>query len=514
MNKKKTRIFTILGEFFILSLSLSIVFLALSDARREHMLNRISVIAGIMLLWCLISFLNGKYFRGKVVNITTLFRRVLVSNFITLLIMAVVMIISGNFRYHSSILLATALIATMLELTLGSIYVAYKRAELQNIEEVEQIRIFDRPGDTDLIGEVAADTENGLTETTDREVVEALQNECGPELTASLLTIAGTKLKDKVAVLSSNDAADVSKLPLADYTYMFNLRRINDIPKLDTFLENINGRLADRAYLLCCVETKDQRKQRFLSKLPPLINYFLYTLDFVVMRVLPKFKPTIGIYNLLTKGENRVISRAEALGRISRAGFRIKNESVLEGLLCIEARKSGQPLPHDNNRHSTLIALQRVGKDGELIKVYKLRTMHPYSEYIQDYVYSLYDLKEGGKFNNDFRITSWGALARKAWLDEIPMLFNILRGEMKLIGVRPLSRHYFSLYRDEVQKKRIKHKPGLIPPYYADLPTNLDEIQDSEMRYLDRYEKSPFCTDFCYFWRSVRNILIRHARSQ
>ena len=132
-----------------------------------------------------------------------------------------------------------------------------------------------------------------------------------------------------------------------------------------------------------------------------------------------------------------------------------------------------------------MIALPRVGKEGKMIKVYKLRTMHPYSEYIQDYVYKLHDLQDGGKFKNDFRITSWGAVCRKIWLDELPMLINFLRGDMKLVGVRPLSKQYFELYREDVRERRIKYKPGLIPPFYADMPADLEEIQASELKYLD-----------------------------
>jgi lipopolysaccharide/colanic/teichoic acid biosynthesis glycosyltransferase len=163
--------------------------------------------------------------------------------------------------------------------------------------------------------------------------------------------------------------------------------------------------------------------------------------------------------------------------------------------------------------YGPLIALSRVGKSGEMIKVYKLRTMHPYSEFIQGYVYRLHDLQGGGKFKNDFRITSWGSICRKIWLDELPMLMNFLRGDMKLIGVRPLSRHYFELYRKDVQERRIKYKPGLIPPFYVDMPADLEEIQASELKYLDAYDSSPFYTDFRYFWISGWNILFRKARS-
>jgi lipopolysaccharide/colanic/teichoic acid biosynthesis glycosyltransferase len=163
--------------------------------------------------------------------------------------------------------------------------------------------------------------------------------------------------------------------------------------------------------------------------------------------------------------------------------------------------------------YGPLIALPRIGQDGKYIMVYKLRTMHPYSEFIQDYVYKLHDLQEGGKFKHDFRITSWGAVCRKIWLDELPMLINYFRGDMKLFGVRPLSKHYFELYSKEVQERRIKYKPGLIPPFYADMPADLEQIQASEMKYLDLYDKHPAYTDFRYFCKSWWNILFRKARS-
>ncbi len=84
---------------------------------------------------------------------------------------------------------------------------------------------------------------------------------------------------------------------------------------------------------------------------------------------------------------------------------------------------------------------------------------------------------------------------------------------MKIVGVRPLSKQYFDLYRKDVRERRIKYKPGLIPPFYADMPSDLVEIQESEMKYLDSYDKHPVSTDFRYFWKSSWNILFRKARS-
>jgi lipopolysaccharide/colanic/teichoic acid biosynthesis glycosyltransferase len=250
-----------------------------------------------------------------------------------------------------------------------------------------------------------------------------------------------------------------------------------------------------------------------LAKFPPVINYIFYTADFIVKRVFPKLRITRWLYLLLTRGNNVVISRAEALGRLSRAGFEITNESFINNQLFIEGRKNRVPLDSNGKNYGILISLPRVGRDGKMIKVYKMRTMHPYSEYIQDYVYNLHDLQEGGKFSNDFRITSWGAFSRKVWLDELPMLINFIKGDMKIVGVRPLSKQYFNLYSEEVRKRRVKFKPGLIPPFYYHMPQNLEEIQSSEMKYLDEYERRPLRTDIRYFFVSFWNIIFRHARS-
>ena len=216
----------------------------------------------------------------------------------------------------------------------------------------------------------------------------------------------------------------------------------------------------------------------------------------------------------LTEGKNAIISRAEALGRISRAGFKIKQEAFIGNLLFIEAKKYCAPLIINKEIYGPFITLPRIGKEGKVLKIYKLRTMYPYSEFIQDYVYKLSELQEGGKFKHDFRITSWGAFCRRIWLDELPMLINFLKGEVKLVGVRPLSKQYFNLYTPELQEKRIKYKPGLIPPFYRDMPTDIETIQASEFKYLNAYEKHPLETDFKYFYMSIWNIVARKARSK
>jgi lipopolysaccharide/colanic/teichoic acid biosynthesis glycosyltransferase len=196
------------------------------------------------------------------------------------------------------------------------------------------------------------------------------------------------------------------------------------------------------------------------------------------------------------------------------SGFEVINDCKVGSLTYVFARRVKQPEPIVKKSYGPLIKLKRLGKNGKVFDVYKMRTMHPYSEYLQAYIYDHYNLQKGGKFNNDIRINTLGGIMRKYFLDEIPMLLNLIRGEMKIVGVRPISNHYFSLYSAELQEKRLKTKPGLLPPFYADMPETMEEIQNSEMKYLIECEKNgTFVTDVKYLRKIIKNIIINKARS-
>ena len=164
---------------------------------------------------------------------------------------------------------------------------------------------------------------------------------------------------------------------------------------------------------------------------------------------------------------------------------------------------------------SPIAKLRRVGKDGKIITVYKFRTMYSYSEYLQEYVYKHRRLDKSGKFYHDYRVNTIGSFLRKTWLDELPMVVNMIKGEMKLVGVRPLSGQFFSLYSPEMQQLRIKTKPGLLPPLYyeKEQPETLEGIQESEKRYIEEYLRKPLRTDWKYFWGIVGNIFFHHKHS-
>ena len=514
MDVRKFRIITVFADICILAVAFLFMVWLKPASLRSVLPSHIPFFISLVLMWIIVSLTNGKMHRGKIINYATLFSRILTSNIIAISFTALFMYTIRDYNYSRTVVLGTAILATVLEFILGAIYISYKKAKLQDYEEYEKYKEYKKPSEYDLVqgSNGNGNGRNGKSDVNPR-IVYAIEKECGKEITQAILNMTSRKINDHTAVLSTTTEFNITGLAYENYDYIINLHKINDIKKLDDFLDSVNSKLRLRGYFFCCVETKDQRKKRILKKYPPLLNYIYYMADFIIKRVLPKLKFSRAVYFFLTRGENAVISRAEALGRMSRAGFRIRQESFIGNLLCIEAVKTGEPITGNDNIYGPLIALPRIGKDGKIIKVYKLRTMHPYSEYIQDYVYKMHDLQNGGKFKNDFRITSWGSFCRKIWLDELPMLINFMRGDMKLFGVRPLSKQYFELYREDVRDRRIKYKPGLIPPFYADMPDDLDAIQASEMKYLESYDKYPFLTDTRYLFKSSWNILFRKARS-
>lgn len=292
-----------------------------------------------------------------------------------------------------------------------------------------------------------------------------------------------------------------------------NEERVNDHRYLNKYFENINNKLKVGGIFKGNVETYSVRRKRILQKYPPLFNRIYLFFDTLLVRISPKLPLTKNLYFNITKGKGRVLSKAETYGRLYSCGFEFVEEEYKNNKVYFTFKKVKEPIFDNNPSYGFLIKLKRVGINGKPILVYKLRTMRPYSEYLQEYVFKKNNLKEGGKINNDFRISPHGKIMRKFWIDELPMIYNLLKGEMKLVGVRPLSDHYFSLYTKDLQALRIKNKPGLIPPFYVDMPLTLDEIIASEIKYLKAYENRPFYTDFTYFFRSLYNILIKKKRS-
>ena len=171
--------------------------------------------------------------------------------------------------------------------------------------------------------------------------------------------------------------------------------------------------------------------------------------------------------------------------------------------------KQGKPIVFVQNR---------VGKDNKSFRLYKFRTMEITAE--EDFHKSHYlDLAKGKqveptnsplepiRIENDDRITITGAFLRKASLDELPNVFNVLLGDMSLVGPRPLVGYESELYGD-YNLKRCSVLPGItgLAQVQGRLDLSLQERLYWDLRYI---EDKSFTNDLKIIYKTIASVLSR-----
>lgn len=142
-----------------------------------------------------------------------------------------------------------------------------------------------------------------------------------------------------------------------------------------------------------------------------------------------------------------------------------------------------------------LFRQKRPGKDAKIFEIYKFRTMKVETE------------RDGRKLSDMERMTKVGSVLRKTSIDELPQLFNIIKGEMSFIGPRPLLVEYLKYYSRE-QMRRHEVIPGISG--WAQVngrnATTWEERFKNDVWYVDNVS---FKLDFRIFFMTIYNILSR-----
>ena len=453
--------------------------------------------------WVSISYLLKRYRKLRTQTFLTLLTRLFNTIVITFTLFGGFILIQPASPYSENVLI-TILIGVFVTEYLSLFgYFAYRYAVQYDVPELHpEIRTSKKQPVTNLISEDA--------------ILERQQRIAGfaGKKVFDYLSIH-TRLNDSgTMVLTDLNLEELKKIETYEFSTFIQLKKLNNIREINKMLALINDKITDNGLIVLCYRTKSTTKQYIFRKYSKFTAFLIYNVYFLLHRVIPHFFLTKRLYYDITEGRHRILSKTEVLGRLNYCGFEIMKQAKVDDLNFVFARRVKDAEPLTNRYYGLLIKLRRCGKDGKMFNVYKFRTMHPYAEFLQQFVYQQNSLAEGGKFKKDIRVTTFGRIMRKYWIDELPMLLNLLKRDMKLVGVRPLSEHYFSLYDKELQEMRVKHKPGLLPPFYADLPKTLDEIQASEMNYLSQCEKNgQFVTDLKYFFLILKNIFFGKARS-
>lgn len=138
---------------------------------------------------------------------------------------------------------------------------------------------------------------------------------------------------------------------------------------------------------------------------------------------------------------------------------------------------------------------QRPGKDRKIFSLYKLRTMIVQTE------------RDGKPLSDMQRMTKSGRIIRKLSFDELPQIFNVLKGEMSFIGPRPLLVKYLPYYTPE-QMRRHDARPGISGWAQVNGRNELswDQKFERDVYYVDNI---CFSLDFKIFLMTIRNILCR-----
>ena len=152
------------------------------------------------------------------------------------------------------------------------------------------------------------------------------------------------------------------------------------------------------------------------------------------------------------------------------------------------------------SKGSVLVALKRVGESGEMFNLYKFRSMVADAHYMKEDLKKFNERGDGPlfKIKDDPRVTKPGKFLRKYSLDELPNFFNVLRGEMSVVGPRPHEPGEVSNYKNE-QKRLLTIKPGV---------TGLAQISGrSDLSFEEEAKLDMFYIESWNLWQDLKIIL-------
>lgn len=154
------------------------------------------------------------------------------------------------------------------------------------------------------------------------------------------------------------------------------------------------------------------------------------------------------------------------------------------------------------DRGTIFYLAKRRGKDGTIFNMYKLRSMKVNAPDIRN--------KDNSTFNSadDPRVTKIGKLMRKISVDELPQVFNILKGDMSWIGPRPVTTDRPLSEYDQKRKDRLKVKPGITGYTQAYYRNNIS--QEDKLALDAKYaQKVTFLGDLKIFFKTIETVVCR-----
>lgn len=161
-----------------------------------------------------------------------------------------------------------------------------------------------------------------------------------------------------------------------------------------------------------------------------------------------------------------------------------------------------------------------VGKNGEEIGIYKFRTMIKDADKYVSEILRPENIDHQGKIINDPRITRLGKFLRKYHLDELPQIYNVLKGDMRFVGIRPMEKEFWEQYPESIRQESLKHKPGFWGVNYSLSEKRSLKSKDTKSAhhgilrlYQLEYNKNPVQANTKFFLMGVYNKIIGKEHS-
>ncbi|MBK1703172.1 sugar transferase [Halochromatium glycolicum] len=278
---------------------------------------------------------------------------------------------------------------------------------------------------------------------------------------------------------------------------------LGDIKELSSILAQHS---VDEVYLTLPIKSCYEEIENVLVRceeqgIPVTLATDFFDIDSLKMRVEHRFQlPTITLYN----GPNIdwQLSVKRLIDVIVSFSVLVAMSPVL--LLIALAVKMSSPGP-------VLFVQDRVGRNKRIFRMYKFRTMVENAEALQVELEGANELVGPAfKIQNDPRVTRLGRFLRSTSLDELPQLVNVLRGDMSLVGPRPLPVRDVVLFSEHSHRRRFSFPPGLTCTWQISGRSGIsfERWMEMDMEYIDGWS---LARDFAILLGTIPAVLLRRG---
>lgn len=305
-----------------------------------------------------------------------------------------------------------------------------------------------------------------------------------------LLFVSPDEAEGAIKQLQSNPEWRYSLCGVVPLSGSFGAETVQGVPivaSTDEYLAYATANVVDEVLILCAEQKRHAEKiQRIITDFE-LMGVMVHLQIEMVSTGLPDVKVVgrMGNYPVLTFSNRTYDYRMLVVkrGMDIVGGFIGLLGAILIGIVIAPFLLIESPGP-------LLFSQKRVGRNGRTFKIYKFRSMYRDAEARKQALMDQNEMKgKIFKIKDDPRITRMGRFIRKTSLDEFPQFWNVLRGDMSLVGTRPPTLEEYAQYT-HLDKRRLSFRPGLTGLWQVSGRNDIedfDEIVRLDVEYIQNW---------------------------